>query len=154
MCRRAFYTVLGSSKVSDKQKETAALKIKAATGGRLIWAWKIVCPAAAFFFSAAGQITDMLIQIQKERADNPRSIATGYRLCVCASGSVITVVCNSFTVISVSCLHFGQNSGKFLSSVSSLIFSLVLFLQTGQNIHSKTIIILLLCLSFFATRFL
>ena len=38
-----------------KRKETAALKIKAATD-KFIRARKIVCPAAAFFFSAAGQM--------------------------------------------------------------------------------------------------
>ena len=56
-----------------------------------------------------------------------------YRLCVCASGSLITVILNCFTWIKVSCLHFGQNSGKFLSSVSFRIFNLVLFPQTGHN---------------------
>jgi len=40
--------VLELSKVSDEQKETAALILKTATG-KFIWAWKIVCPAAAFF---------------------------------------------------------------------------------------------------------
>ena len=62
-------------------------------------------------------------------------LATGYRLCVCASGSLITVILNCFTWIKVSCLHFGQNSGKFLSSVSFRIFNLVLFPQTGHNIQ-------------------
>lgn len=42
---------------------------------------------------------------------------------------------NCFTWIKVSCLHFGQNSGKFLSSVSFRIFNLVLFPQTGHNIQ-------------------
>ena len=54
------------------------------------------------------------------------------RLCVC---SLITVILNCFTWIKVSCLHFGQNSGKFLSSVSFRIFNLVLFPQTGHNIQ-------------------
>ena len=45
-----------------------------------------------------------------------------YRLCVYASGSLITDVFNFFTLISVSCLHFGQNRGKFSSIVSSRIF--------------------------------
>ena len=60
-----------------------------------------------------------------------------YRLCVCASGSLITVVFRCFTLIKVSCLHLGQNSGKYFSSVSPRIFSLVLFPQTGQRNHSE-----------------
>lgn len=51
---------LVSSKVPDRQKETAALILKAATV-KIIWAWEIVCPAAAFFLSAAGQINNQNI---------------------------------------------------------------------------------------------
>ena len=47
-----------------------------------------------------------------------------YRLCVCASGSLITVIFNLWTLIRFSCLHFGQYKGKFLSTVSSRIFNL------------------------------
>ena len=61
---------------------------------------------------------------------------TGYRLCVYASGSLITAVFNSFTRISVSCLHFGQNNGKFSSIVSDRTFVRVLLLQTGHITHS------------------
>ena len=49
---------------------------------------------------------------------------------------MITIVCNPFTLISVSCLHFGQNNGKFSSTVSGRIFIRVLLLQTGHNTHS------------------
>ena len=56
-----------------------------------------------------------------------------YRLCVCASGSLITVMQNSFMLIKVSHLHFGQYSGKFSILVSRRIFILVLFEQTGHN---------------------
>ena len=73
---------------------------------------------------------------ENKRADNPRPRATGYRLCVYASGSLITDIFSSLTHISVSCLHFGQNSGKFLSTVSIRIFVRVLLLQIGQLIHS------------------
>ena len=59
-----------------------------------------------------------------------------YRLCVCASGSLITDILSCFTLISVSCLHFGQNNGKFLSSVSSCNLIRVLLLQTGHSSHS------------------
>lgn len=59
-------------------------------------------------------------------------------LCVCASGSLMTVICKFVASINVSCLHFGQNSGKFFSSVSSLILVRLLLPQTGQYIHSIT----------------
>ena len=68
-----------------------------------------------------------------------------YRLCVCASGSLITDILSCFTLISVSCLHFGQNSGKCSSTVSSLIFKRVLLLQIGQSTHS----LFMLSLNFF-----
>ena len=58
-----------------------------------------------------------------------------YRLCVCASGSWITDILMCFTLISVSCLHFGQNNGKFSSTVSSRNFIRVLLLQTGHSSH-------------------
>lgn len=60
---------------------------------------------------------------------------TGYRLCVLASGSLITNIFNCLTLIRVSCLHFGQNRGKFSSIVSSRIFNRVLLPQTGHIIH-------------------
>ena len=50
-----------------------------------------------------------------------------YRLCVFASVSLITNVFNCRTVMSVSCLHFGQNKGKFSSTVSSRTLRRVLF---------------------------
>ena len=59
-----------------------------------------------------------------------------YRLCVLASGSLIIVRLKFFTSTSVTCLHLGQNKGKFFNSVSSLICTLVLLLQTGQCINS------------------
>ena len=45
----------------------------------------------------------------------------GYRLCVFASSSVITEILSCITLIRLSFLHFGQNKGKFLSSVSLFI---------------------------------
>jgi len=78
----------------------------------------------------------VLCVCKRERADNPRKIAAVYRLCVCASGSLITDVCNSFTLIRVSCLHLGQCKGKLISTVSIRIFRRVLFEQTGQRTHS------------------
>ena len=52
-----------------------------------------------------------------------------------ASGSFMTVMCSCRTVISVSCLHLGQNSGKLIRIVSSRIFVCVLFPQAGHSIH-------------------
>ena len=59
-----------------------------------------------------------------------------------ASGSLMTVTCKLMASINVSCLHFGQNIGKFLSIVSSRILSLVLLLQTGHKSHLFSFIVL------------
>jgi len=59
--------------------------------------------------------------------------STSYRLCVLTSGSLITETIKFFPLINVSCLHFGQNKGKFSSMVSSRSFTLVLLLQMGHN---------------------
>jgi len=57
----------------------------------------------------------------------------GYRLCVLASGSVITDTFSCFALINISRLHFGQYNGKFWSIVSSRITVRVLLLHTGHN---------------------
>ena len=65
-----------------------------------------------------------------------------FRLCVfphgchcdIASGSKMKIFIFS-ALINDSCLHLGQNNGKFLSSVSSRIFVLVLFSHMGQRTH-------------------
>ena len=62
-------------------------------------------------------------------------ILISYWLCVSASGSVITDKFSFRILINVSCLHLGQNNGKFSRIVSSLILVRVLLLQTGHNIH-------------------
>ena len=59
-----------------------------------------------------------------------------YRLCGLAAGSKITIIFKSITFIRFSCLHFGQNKGKFFRIVSFRILSLVLLPQTGHLIHS------------------
>ena len=59
----------------------------------------------------------------------------GYRLCVLASGSLITDIFSLLIFIRVSCLHLGQYRGKFFNSVSSRTFNLVLLSQTGHNSH-------------------
>lgn len=75
-----------------------------------------------------------------EKSRNHKGFA-GYRLCVLASGSSIMVISNCRMRMRVSCFHFGQNKGKFSSTVSFLICRRVLLLQKGQYIHrfsSKT----------------
>lgn len=58
-----------------------------------------------------------------------------HRLCVIASGSVIFVVMNWLTLTNISRLHLGQNSRKFLSSVSCRSFTRVLLPQAGHRSH-------------------
>lgn len=53
-----------------------------------------------------------------------------------ASGSLIIVTFPCFILIKVSVLHFGQNKGKFISSVSSRTLVRVLLLQIGHNTHN------------------
>ena len=72
---------------------------------------------------------------ENKRADNSRPKATGYRLCVYASGSLITVVFISFTWTNVSFLHLGQNSGKCSSTVFRHTLVWVLLLQRGHSTH-------------------
>ena len=57
-----------------------------------------------------------------------------YRLCVCASGSMIDVF-NSRTLINISCLHLGQYSGNLSRTVSSYTFIRVFPPQAGQHIQ-------------------
>ena len=47
---------------------------------------------------------------------------------------IATIFC-SITLIIVSCLHLGQNSGKFSSTVSGRTLIRVLLLQIGQSTH-------------------
>lgn len=119
---------------SDKQKEPAALIFSNTAGSK--WAQRVTCSNQRFFSFPVGRGRLLsLIEIKKEPITTRGSDLVCYWLCVCASGSLITVILNCFTWIKVSCLHFGQNSGKFLSSVSFRIFNLVLFPQTGHNIQ-------------------
>ena len=74
--------------------------------------------------------------LSKKEPITTRNKSMCYRLCVFASGSLITDIFSCFTLINVSCLHLGQYRGKFFSSVSSRICNLVLFPQMGQSIHS------------------
>lgn len=79
----------------------------------------------------------------KYRADDLVIRSQVHRLCVYVSGSLMTVIFCCCTSISVSCLHLGQYSGKFSSTVSFRILSWVLFPQTGHSIHSSDFIVYL-----------
>ena len=86
-----------------------------------------------FFFCR--RPADYYLLSKKESRQQQLHGTACYRLCVCASGSLITVIFKSFTLTRVSCLHLGQNKGKFFNSVSSRILLRVLLPQTGQTIH-------------------
>ena len=88
------------------------------------------CPATVFFFPRRARQA-VVVHYRKEPTTTRGSLVC-YRLCVYASGSLITDRLNCFTLIKFSCLHFGQNNGKLISSVSDLILIRVLFPQTGQ----------------------
>lgn len=59
-----------------------------------------------------------------------------YRLCIFASGSLITDMFSCLILTKFSCLHLGQNNGKFSNIVSLRILIRVLLLQVGHKIHS------------------
>ena len=88
-------------------------------------------PRGGFFFSAAGQIMENI----KTEPITYEVLPQRYRLCVLASGSLIIFTIPRFILIKVSCLHFGQNKGKFINSVSFRTLTRVLLLQIGHNIH-------------------
>ena len=89
-------------------------------------------PKKSFFLCPA------TFRYEIKRADNSRHIRlAGYWLCVYASGSVITVILSLSALIRVSLLHLGQNSGKFISTVSLRSIVRVLPLQMGQDIKHE-----------------
>ena len=97
-----------------------------------------------FVFIAICQQSYSIKQLSKRKEPITANYKSAcYRLCVFASGSLITDIFNCFTLISVSCLHFGQNSGKFSSTVSLRILIRVLLLQIGHNIKSVCFIVLI-----------
>ena len=97
-------------------------------------------PAAVFFFSAAGQIIENI----KTEPITLEVLPQCYRLCGLASGSWMIDRFSCLTAIKVSCLHFGQYSGKFSRTVSSRIFNRVLLPQKGHKIHCSFLMIFLL----------
>lgn len=60
-----------------------------------------------------------------------------YRLCVKASGSLITNTVCCFTLINDSFLHLGQYRGKCISSLSDRICRRVLLPHAGHKIQSR-----------------
>ncbi len=52
-----------------------------------------------------------------------------------------TANCLLISTIMVSCLHFGQKSGKFSRTVALRIFTRVLFPQIGHKTHSNALIV-------------
>ena len=106
-------------------------------------AQQAVCPAAVFFFSAAGQIMENI----KTEPITYEILPQCYRLCVLASGSWMMDKFSCLTAIKVSCLHFGQYSGKFSRTVSSRIFNRVLLPQKGHKTHSTFIALYIFKLS-------
>ena len=104
------------------------------------------CEGQAFFDCNSGNKKDTVIppnghRIFRENAEPTTTFSSAcYRLCVYASSSLIMVILNWFTLIRLSALHFGQNSGKLRSSVSLFTLILVLLLHTGHNIHSKQLL--------------
>ena len=87
-------------------------------------------PAARRFFSFCRRAAGCG---ENRRADGLCDRSQVHRLCVYASGSLMTVTTNFFASIRNSRLHFGQNTGNLIRIVSSYIFARVLFPQTGQG---------------------
>ena len=104
---------------------------------RVIRAWQSGPPNLVFFIQWAflpmlyKRIEPMICEI---------SFSQVHRLCGLAAGSVITTICKFLTFIKFSCLHFGQNKGKFFRIVSLRILSRVLLPQTGHLIHSAAFV--------------
>ena len=97
-------------------------------------------PATVFFFPRRAGQAVVVYWIKK--ADNHKgSDLVCYRLCVCASGSLITDIFSCRAEINVSCLHLGQYNGKFSRTVSSRIFNRVLQPQTGHKTHCSSFIL-------------
>ena len=115
-----------------RKKEPAALIFSKAAGSK--WAQRVTCSNhRLFYFPLVGAGSHHIL---KKRTDNHKWIhLVHYRLCVCASGSLITDIFSCRAEINVSCLHLGQYNGKFSRNVSSRIRTLVLEPQTGHNIH-------------------
>ena len=125
MAASSFYAAVEAvrAKKNGGSNRTAVKKVLLRAESRL--------PRGGFFFSAAGQIIENI----KTEPITCEVFPRCYRLCVLASGSLITEIFCCRTLISVSCLHFGQYSGNRSSTVSYRIRSRVLLPHTGHIIH-------------------
>ena len=85
-------------------------------------------------FFLFGGLVKFYIHVKKEPMTY-EVISQVHRLCVLASGTSAFVIFSCFAFIKVCLWHLGQNSGKFFSSVSSRICTLVLLPQTGHSIN-------------------
>ena len=83
-------------------------------------------------------ISSCLFNVKEPMNESNSSV---HRLCVYASGSLMTSILLSLTRISVSFPHLGQYKGNFSITVSALTFILVLLAQTGHLIHSVLFIV-------------
>ena len=107
-------------------------KLKTGLGRFFSWAWQNRPPKHRFFIWWVRPT-----YVIKNRADDLWEISQVHRLCVYASGSLMTVMCSFSASIKHSRLHFGQKSGKFSRMVSSRIFIRVLQLQAGHKTQSS-----------------
>ena len=121
------------------QKERRSWFFKTAAGICILSARKQ--PARQRFFLSPSGGAGCRCVLDKKTDNHKGSDLVCYRLCVCASGSLITDIFSCRAEINVSCLHLGQYNGKFSRTVSSRIFNRVLQPQTGHKTHCSRFIL-------------
>lgn len=129
--------LISSKAVTADQHIKNPSKLKTGLEGRML---PIFCSGVTIqptrklrFFYSVGLSCLWYIKVEPTNCD---FISQVHRLCVLASGTSAFVIFSCFAFINVCLWHLGQNSGKFFSSVSSRICTLVLLPQTGHSIHS------------------
>lgn len=100
---------------------------------------KATCPTTVFLSPSGG--AGCRCVLDKKTDNHKGSDLVCYRLCVCASGPLITDIFSCRAEINVSCLHLGQYNGKFSRTVSSRIRTRVLESHTGHYIHVSIIVL-------------
>ena len=125
MATSSFYAAVEAAKTKKNggSNRTAVKKVLLRTESHL--------PRSIFLFFHRGNHRK-----SENRADKIGVFSLCYRLCVLASGSCTMDRFSCRTAIKVSCLHLGQNNGKFSRMVSLRILNRVLLPQTGHNTHS------------------
>ena len=121
------------------QKERRSLFFKNAAGICILSARKQ--PARQRFFLSPSGGAGCRCVLDKKTDNHKGSDLVCYRLCVCASGPLITDIFSCRAEINVSCLHLGQYNGKFSRTVSSRIRTRVLESHTGHYIHVSIIVL-------------